>query len=218
EQFEDYPSLAKVLAAASSCSNPQILAAAADTINLNIEIFATMGFLPALISQIYQQQRRLRSRQPLDRTFLLALSRLVRRIPSSVMYAKTLDSELAMCEIQSSTTACSPASDSMAISHSGSVDSNDDIDRVLTSGNTMDEQLMVRMFTTIADRSVKMGPEGLSRASTWFAQLRSFDQTTFEQLVQKLVNRMAETIAPCETVEGVVASLVGSSCLKLDNF
>jgi mediator of RNA polymerase II transcription subunit 12 len=218
EQFEDYPSLAKVLAAASSCSNPQILAAAADTVNLNIEIFATMGFLPALISQIYQQQRRLRSRQPLDRTFLLALSRLVRRIPSSVMYAKTLDSELAMCEIQSSTTACSPASDSMAISHSGSVDSNDDIDRVLTSGNTMDEQLMVRMFTTIADRSVKMGSEGLSRASTWFAQLRSFDQTTFEQLVQKLVNRMAETIAPCETVEGVVASLVGSSCLKLDNF
>jgi mediator of RNA polymerase II transcription subunit 12 len=218
EQFEDYPSLAKVLAAASSCSNPQILAATADTINLNIDIFATMGFLPALVSQIYQQQRRLRSRQPLDRTFLLSLSGLVRRVPSGAMYAKTLDSEIAICEIQSSTTACSPASDSMAISHSGSLESNDDIDRVLTSGNTMDEQLMVRMFTTIADRSVKMGSEGLSRAGAWFTQLRSFDQTTFEQLVQKLVTRMAEAAAPYEAVEGVIASLVGSNCLKLDTF
>ncbi|KAI4715609.1 hypothetical protein E4T48_08198 [Aureobasidium sp. EXF-10727] len=218
EQFEDYPSLAKVLAAASSCSNPQILAAAADTINLNIEIFATMGFLPALVSQIYQQQRRLRSRQPLDRAFLLSLSGLVRRVPSGAMYAKTLDSELAMCEIQSSTAACSPASDSMAVLHSGSLESNNDIDRVLTSGNTMDEQLLIRMFSTITDRSVKLGSEGLSRAGTWFAQLRSFDQTTFEQLVQKLVNRMAEPAAPFEAVEGIVASLVGSSCLKLETF
>jgi mediator of RNA polymerase II transcription subunit 12 len=177
-----------------------------------------MGFLPALVSQIYQQQRRLRARQPLDRTFLLSLSALVRRVPAGAMYGKTLDSELAMCEMQSSTTACSPASDSMAISQSGSLESNDDIDRVLTSGNTMDEQLMVRMFTTIADRSVKMGSEGLSRASTWFTQLRLFDQTTFEQLVMKLVTRLAEAAAPYEAVEGVVASLVGSSCLKLDTF
>ncbi|THW65223.1 hypothetical protein D6D19_09354 [Aureobasidium pullulans] len=218
EQFEDFPSLAKVIAAASNGSNPQILAATADTVNLNIEIFATMGFLPALVSQIYQQQRRLRSRQPLDRTFLLSLSGLVRRVPAGAMYGKTIDSELAMCEIQSSTVACSPASDSMAISHSGSLESDNDIDRVLTSGNTMDEQLMMRMFTTVADRSVKMGSQGLSRASTWFAQLRSFDQTTFEQLVQRLVVRMAETVAPYEAVESVVTSLVGSGCLKLDSF
>ncbi|KAH0289463.1 hypothetical protein M436DRAFT_48165 [Aureobasidium namibiae CBS 147.97] len=218
EQFEDYPSLAKVLAAASSCNNPQILAATADTVNLNIEVFATMGFLPALVSQIYQQQRRLRAKQPLDRSFLLSLAGLVRRVPAGVAYGKVLDSELATCEIQSSTAACSPASDSMALSHSGSLESNEDIDRVLTSGNTMDEQLLVRMFTTIADRSVKMGPDGLSRASTWFMQLRSFDQTSFEQLVHKLVTRMAEAAAPYEAVEGVVVSLVGSSCLKLDTF
>ncbi|KAI5259462.1 hypothetical protein E4T42_00001 [Aureobasidium subglaciale] len=218
EQFEDYPSLAKVVTAASSNSNPQILAAAADTVNFNLEIFATMGFLPKLVMQIYQQQRRLRSRQPLNRTFLLSLSALVRRMPSGGMHAEVLDSELAMCEIQSSTAACSPASDSMVLSHCGTLESDDDIDRVLTSGNTMDEQLLMRMFTTIADRSVKMGPEGLSRASNWFAQLRLFDQTTFEQLVQRLVVRMAETAAPYEAVEGVVASLVGSSCLNLVTF
>lgn len=218
EQFEDYPSLAKIVTAALTCNNPQVLATAADTVNLNIEVFATMGFLPAFMSQLYQQQRNLRSRQPLDRTFLLSLSSLVRRVPTGALFLKNIDGDLAMCDMQSSTAACSPASDSMAVSHPGNFDSDDDIDRVLSSGNTMDEQLMIRMFTTIADRSVKMGSGGLPRASTWFAQLRLFDQATFEQLVQRLVLRLAETVAPYEAVEGVIGSLTGSGCLKLDTF
>ncbi|GAB7351787.1 hypothetical protein MBLNU459_g2361t1 [Dothideomycetes sp. NU459] len=216
ERFEDYVSLAKIVDAGVSSTDAHLLAAISDTVNLNLDIFAAMGVSLGLITRMCIQQHVLRTRQPLDRTLLLSLSSLVKRVPSASVFVKTLATDLAICEMQGSAAACSPASDNMVISIAGSLESDVDIDRVLASGNTMDEQLMARTFGLISSQVAKLGTSIVPRASAWFAQLRLFDQPTFDLLSQTSIAQMCDDAAQSKGLCVLAAALVGAGCLKID--
>lgn len=216
EGIEDFTSLGNIIIAASSSADPQLLATVSDTVNLHADIFAALGLLPDLTAQLCNQQRVLRAMQPLDRTFLLSLSSLARRVSSAIAFVKPLANDVAVCEMQNSAAACSPASDNMIVSVAGVLESDIDIDRVLASGNTMDEQLMARMFALISSQIAKTGIDVISRASGWFSQLRLFDPTTFDQLCQHLVFQTCNDTAKIQHFHNLAAALVGSGNLLLD--
>lgn len=218
ETFGDFLSLSICVKAASqSTSHAAFLATIADTINMHTDVFAAMGVLTDLTKRICDQQQALRKQLPLDKTFLVALSSLVQNVPCDDAIKSAVAADLYSCELQSSAAACSPASDSMVMTAGGVPETDEDINRILASGNTMDEHLFTRMFGIITDRAIKSGLLGVALTGAWFAQLRRFDTTTFDQLTQSLIKRLEESAFPIQTFVEVTAALVGSGCMNIDN-
>lgn len=221
ERFGDFVSLSQCLnAAILSASDSRLLASLADTVNMHTDIFAAMGTLFELTNGLRHRQDAIRTIRPLDMTLLHALSSLAERVDGNADYRASLAHDLRLCQMQGSAAACSPASDSMAMQMAddgdGMLHEDADIDRVLTSGNTMDEQLFDRMFRIIADRAAKAGFDGVSRTGSWFSQLRRFDPTTFDQLLPSYINDLLKSPDTADLLVPVVAGLVGSGCMSLD--
>lgn len=218
ECLGDFPALESALGTASTSNDPAVLAAVADTVSMHAEVFAASGSLSTLVNGLWMQHRLLRSQQPLDRAFLLSLSNLIQHIPADPSHVKLVTSDLALCEQQSSAAACSPASDNMVAMQSGALESDDDLDRVFASGNSMDENLMGRMFSAIAERTVR-GKPGLesndSDYARWFTQLRLLDQPTFDQLVHNLLAKMAGAAGKAQ-FQALLTALVGSGCVRIE--
>lgn len=218
ESLEDFTSLARFLRAAIASDDAGILASVTDTINMHSEIFAAMGDLRDLTDKLCQWQRTLRAQQPLDGTFLRALSTLLQDVPSDPTFKQALGNDVAVFEQQHSAMACSPASDNMITQQPGSLDSDDDIDRVLASGNSMDEQLLARMFSVIVQRAARVGSSsspGIVKPAQWFATLRIFDQTTFDQLARDLVGKLASAGSDVATLDAITSALVSSGSTGL---
>jgi mediator of RNA polymerase II transcription subunit 12 len=79
--------------------------------------------------------------------------------------------------------ACSPASDNMGeVMQTGSF-SDDEIERILSSGTSMDQQMMARVLRKIVgnlEEHLAKGSLHLHPHHTWFHRLRSFDEPAFE--------------------------------------
>ncbi|CAK3785023.1 Mediator of RNA polymerase II transcription subunit 12 [Lecanosticta acicola] len=220
ERCQDLQALADVVDAAMESEDPILLAAVCDTVNLHSQSFAALGCLPPKFDRLWVRYRTLRSQQPLDRTFILALGALTRQLPDQTMYLQLLESDLAYCESQNSMAACSPASDSLVSMQASSLESDNDMDAVFASGNTMDEQLMQRVFSRIVQRAGKprlLEGDETSRICSWFNQLRAVDITGFNQLVKKYLRTSLQSSAQNEDSIKVIASLIASSCLHLNS-
>ncbi|GAB7345987.1 hypothetical protein MBLNU457_4764t2 [Dothideomycetes sp. NU457] len=217
EHLQDFESLAALVRQSSMSQYAESLASAADTVNMNAEVFGAMGILNDLVMNLCNRQRTLRSRLPFDRAFLLSLTRLAEHCQLSASMTKSLAADLAVCEQQVSSAACSPASDNMVLANAGIVNSDADIDRILLSGNTMDEQLMARLFSSIVERCVKQistKAMDVVTPSRWFTQLRAFDRAHFDRLAQNLLTKLAGN-AGLEQIRVLLTALVGSNCMEI---
>lgn len=218
ENVEDVPSLAALVTSAATTDNSALLATVADTVNIQAESFVALGEFRRLVDALTEQYLLLRSQQPLDRTLILALTSLTQRIPEKA-FVKLLNNDLTLCDQQSSVAVCSPASDSVIGMHASSLDSDDDIDAVFASGNTMDEQLMQRVFMRIMQRAVKPLPPGLepvSRVCGWLNQLRSVEGSgAFEDLVSNHVRAILNSGADSAFSADSIVYLVASGCVTL---
>ena len=219
ERVGDIASLATLIQSASSTGNAALLATLSDSVNLHAESFAALGRLTSLVDDLTEQYIHLRSQQPLDRTLILALTGLVGRVPDKAPFVRLLNGDLVICEQQNSVAVCSPASDSLIGMTAWSLDSENDIDEVFASGNSMDEQLMQRVFMRIMQRALKPvppGPEPVSRVGGWLNQLRSVDTSGgFDQLVQNHLRNSLKSPATSSTALRVITSLVSSGCITL---
>lgn len=221
EALGDYSTLAAFTSAAIDSSDPMVLASAADTANFHAESFAALGVANSLLERLLERHRALRAQQPLDRTFLIALCDLTKRLPQRLAAVRFLSSDLSICERQSSSAVCSPASDNMVGMQISSIDSDDDIDQIFASGNTMDEQLMARVFGKIMDRAGKpadFGVEPLSRVSSWLVQLRSVDGSHFDVLARNYMERLLMADFSPRRLDDVISSLIASDCMGLEAF
>lgn len=218
ECLGDLKSLAHMVSIATESYDPSLLATVADTVNMHCKPFAVLGMLAGLSEKLCKQQRVLRGQQPLDRVFLSSMSNLAQHVPMEPGFVKALARDFSVCEQQGSAAACSPASDSMVATPLGSLNADEDIDRVLSSGNSMEEQLMTRMFATIADRAMQVKSDqlgGIEKAGRWFSQLRLFDPMTFDRLANSTVVKVMDA-ASRQQLWALFSALIGSSCAKLD--
>ena len=221
EWIGDFPSLASLVSVASMSTDGVLLATACDTVNLNAQIFAALGQFKPIVEALAEQYIALRSQQPAERAFIHALTSLAHRVPAKASLMKLLRDDLAISEQQNSLAVCSPASDSVIGMHATSLDSDNDIDAVFASGNTMDEQLMQRVFTRIMLRAAKplpAGPETTSRVVGWLNQLRSIDTGTgvFDKLVQNYLQAQFKNPSQASISASTVANLAVSESLSLN--
>ena len=219
EWMEDLPSLASLVMTTSTSSDGVLLATVCDTVNLHAEILAALGQFKPLVDALSEQYVTLRTQQPSDRTFIHALTNLTRRLPEKASLVKLLADDLAISEQQSSLAVCSPASDSLIGMHATTLDSDDDIDAVFASGNTMDEQLMQRVFVRIMQRAAKPlppGPEPVSRVVGWLNQLRSLDGGgLFDKLVHNYLRSLFKESPESNFSASAVANLAVSESVSL---
>ena len=219
ESCHDLRSLARLVRMATTTDNSALLATACETINLNAESLAAMGDLDGLIDGACEKYLATRSQQLLDRAYITSLVKLTERFPGKATLLKLLCNDLSICDQQSSVSVCSPASDSLTGMHASTLDTDEDLDAVFASGNTMDEQLMQRVFERVMRRASDSKPAGLepvSRVCGWLSQLKVIDSGgAFEKLVRDYIDRGITGATDYHSWSPGIVHLVVSGCLSL---
>lgn len=215
----DFQALADVTQLAVPTDDLALLATLSDTLNLHAKTFAALGCLQPTLENLLQRYRILRSTQPLDRCSVLALASLLKRFPERGLHGQLLESDLTMCDQQISMAVCSPASDNLVNMQASNLDSDQDIDAVFASGNTMDEQLMKRVFSRIVQRASKPGRPGTQSPSNvcrWLSQLRAVDAGGFEHLATNFLRACVKDASSDKANCEVISALVASGCVQLE--
>ncbi|KAF2156402.1 hypothetical protein K461DRAFT_291320 [Myriangium duriaei CBS 260.36] len=217
ESALDFRSLATVLYGLIPTATTPLFVELAAVIEQNAAIFAAMGSLDTSTSQLLLTYARIRHLNQLDQISILSMISICRLQPSSLAgQTKRLEGDLLTFEQLHAAAVCSPASDSMLTVQNGQINADEDIDRMLSSGNTMDEQMLARLFSAIVERTVKWtvnGSTSLSNPCRWFSQLRAFDTTTFDRHMNNLISKLVAN-AGTDQVRAILISLVASGCLK----
>ena len=222
EQLGDYSILADILGVVTSSSDYAVLSGAADTLNYHIKTFAAIGAFKPLFQRLVGRYTTLRMQRPPEREHSLVLADLARTAGADIQLMQLLAFDLTRCEQKASIAACSPASDNMTdILQSTKMDTDDEIERILTSGTSMDEQIMSRVFNKITTRLEVQLSKGLtaqaSNFGSWFYRLRNFDDKAFERLVNQWVSKLLFGHAG-KVLLTALPTLTAAGCITLSGF
>ncbi|KAK7513265.1 uncharacterized protein IWZ02DRAFT_493580 [Phyllosticta citriasiana] len=219
EQLEDFAILADVLQLAMDSNDTTIYAAVADTLNYHHAAFAAIGALLPLYNKLAEHYVKLRLEKPLDRAFLLALADLCCRLQRDANLVLQLTSDLTRLDQKSAVAACSPASDNMAETGSRMY-FDEEIDRILASGTSMDENMVARVFAKVVTRieeQIDKEKGTNSKFGQWFQRLKAFDEKTFDRHMSDTISSLL--IGNKDQLLGqMLPSAVGSGSLSLENF
>ncbi|KAI4675485.1 uncharacterized protein J4E88_007518 [Alternaria novae-zelandiae] len=220
ERFGDLAILADIVGVATTSLDSSVLASAADTINYHARTFRAIGAFDPLFARIATRYAALRTVRLPDRELLLSLASLARTAQADGQLPQLLNYDLSQLNQRNSLVACSPASDNMGeVMQTGS-SSNDEIERILSSGTSMDQQMMGRVLRKIVsnlEEHLAKGSFHLNNHHAWFHRLRCFDEPTFDMVVNEwlLLSLMAQRT---DTLRVALPTLVGSGCIPLASF
>ena len=219
ELIDDYSMLADVLKMVCSSNDAEVLASCADTLNLHLGTFAAIGALKGLFEILMTRLRSLTDDiDPIPRVFLASLSDLAARMPEQKIVAQQLSQELVRSDRKTAADACSPVSDHMAgVLQNAEADFTDEIEKVLASGNSMDQATLERLFQRIVFRleaSWEKSPEQQRSCGLLLTRLRTFDVQQFDVLSSEWVNRFLH-IKSRPSMMQVIGPLISFGCLAL---
>jgi mediator of RNA polymerase II transcription subunit 12 len=201
-----------------SSNDAEVLASCADTLNLHIETFAAIGALRGLFDTLMSRLRALSEEtDSIPRGFLVSLSDLAARLPEQEITAQQLAQELLRSDRKTAADACSPVSDHMAIVETAEADFTDEIEKVLASGNSMDQGTLDRLFQRIILRSEdswEKSPEQQRSCGLLLTRLRTFDSRHFDVLMAAWLARLLQANARPSLVD-VLSPLISFGCLAL---
>lgn len=218
EGLRDMPILADVLGLAMTSTDGDVLASICDTLNTHLESFAAIGALKPLFEDIIDRHRVLRLMKPATRRFLIALIDLATHIRVDQKLLAILKQDLKMCETRSENAACSPVADDM-VDALGTAKGNfdDEVERLLASGTSMDKQTLARIFENIMSR-VQIESRAESRRTpnigTLLAKLRGFDEECFDSLLSAWLEKVLHH-SPHVALTQVIPALVASQCISI---
>ncbi|KFA60599.1 hypothetical protein S40285_07989 [Stachybotrys chlorohalonatus IBT 40285] len=220
ESTEDFAMFADILRSCVKASNPEVLASCADTINLNLRIFLALGAAEELFDSLLQRLRMMGPGQTVPaRPLLAALSSLAERMPSRVQMAQELLQELIQNDRSNAIDACSPVSDSMmSHMHNRENEVSEEIEKLLTSGNSIDPPTMNRMFRNIVPRlDVGWAKADDSRRvlALLLARLRIFDTQHFDKLMSDWLCHLRALGTRPELMQ-LLPLLVSLGCISID--
>ncbi|KNG47429.1 hypothetical protein TW65_05980 [Stemphylium lycopersici] len=220
ERFGDLAILADIVGIATSSLDSSVLASGADTINYHAKAFRAIGAFDPLFARIAARYAALRTIRFPDRELLLSLASLARTAQTDGQLPQLLNYDLSQLNQRNSLAACSPASDNMGeVMQTGS-SSDDEIERILSSGTSMDQQMMGRVLRKIVSNLEEHSAKGSAQLNNhhgWFHRLRCFDEPTFESVVNEwlILSLMAQRT---ETLRVALPTLAGSGCIALVSF
>ena len=221
EQARDFPILADVLEATTTSADSTVLAAVADTLRFHALAFAVIGALGPICESLVSRYLELRLQRPPDRIFtssLLELCNVVQRDHTRTI--GQLNYDLSRCDQRTAIAMCSPASDNMAEVRDGTgLTPDEEIERILGSGNSMDESNFKRIFARITSRITHVvttnKPLALDRLRGWFYRLRAFDDKILERLLKTWLTHLVGK-ADSRTITLALGPLLTSGCISMD--
>ncbi|KAI9769426.1 MAG: RNA polymerase II mediator complex subunit [Geoglossum simile] len=218
EEFEDFSILADVLKMVSSSDNSTVLASVADTVNYHLATLTAIGAANECFDVLLERHRSLKVRRAAEKFLLVSLFNLASAIHGGGESMQHLAGELAKCDQKTVVAACSPVSDHMTdVLQSTDADFNDDIERLLSTGTSMDKHTLARLFETVLSRmeSAWGDPEPqLLSFGLLLARLRTFDERNFDALVSKWVDRLL-LMTSRPSLSQMLSPLVNSGCVML---
>ncbi|CAG8959099.1 hypothetical protein HYFRA_00012962 [Hymenoscyphus fraxineus] len=220
ELIEDYSMLADTLKLTASSNDIEVLASCADTINLHIKPLIAIGALSSLFDKLVTRMRVLaREQDGLPRAFLVSLSDLATRIPSQKVLAQQLSQELALSDRKTAVDACSPVSDHVATTQTSELDFVDEFEKILASGNSMDQATLDRLFHRVSEQLELSSAKSRQQQKEYamlLARLRPFNCQYFDVLMSAWVARLLK-LEERPSMMAVLGPLVALGCLSFSS-
>lgn len=221
ERFDDLAILADVVNITTSSLDPNVLACAADTLIFHMKAFRAIGALDTLFNRIAMRYAAIRTIRFPERQLLLSLNNLASIIPGDGQLLQLLSYDLSRLDQKNSIAACSPASDNMGEAMQNTAShSDDEIECILSSGTSMDHQMMARVLRKIIcnlEEHVAVNYQHFDNYPIWLHRLRSFDEPAFETTVNEwLISCLMSHRV--DTLRIVLPCLVASACMGLSSF
>ena len=220
EHINDLDLLGDLLGECLSTDDAELLISITETVQYHLESFNAIGTLKFLKEKLLKRYQTLRMQTHLEKPLVSAMVTLFTTSKSDSALLQQLERDLAQCDQRATLTMCSPASDNAAdVFMNEDVDTDGEIDRILSSGTSMDEQIIARVFKRITSRIAKcndLEPSYHVRCSAWLSRLRLFDRSTFDNFMKEwMTQSMAASRHTCLLM---LPSLVGFRCLSLSSF
>ena len=218
ETLEDFAILADVLKIVSESDDIPLLTYICDTVNYHLTTFAAVGALQDLFQGLLQQYQDVCKGTPADQTLAESLIDLGRFIPRRASEVRHLRAQMQLFRQKAAAPACSPVSDHMSeVLQSTETKFFDEVEQVLASGTSMDEQSMKQLFDSIIKhaesawleprKSDMMFPLLLSR-------LRPFKPDMFDRLIKSWINTIMRSPTIFD-IPAVLPPVIYSGCVTL---
>jgi mediator of RNA polymerase II transcription subunit 12 len=221
EDIQEYPCLADVVGSFITGDNQGHLTSVVHTLHYNHRCFIAIGAMKPLFDKLVGTYEALRARQSLTKNLCSAILDLCATLDASKSFVAQVTQDLQRCDQLSALAMCSPASDNVMELSAAEIDSEMEIDKILSSGTTMDEQMQARVFKRIASKIEESYATGLQRMALGglLSRLRSFDTSNFDfQLRTWVSSLMSSPDKAAMLYSYVVPIIVGSSCVTLAEF
>lgn len=219
EQFDDLSILADIIGIVATSLDCNVLSAACDTLHYNYKAFRAIGAFEPLFEKIAMRYAAIRTVRSPERDLLISLSDLARTVRVDSQLTQLLAYDLSRYDQKNSLAACSPASDNM-MEGVAATDMEEEIERVLSSGTSMDQQMMSRVFGKIAaylEEQLCKGSHHAENFSAWTYRLRSFEESTFDMILTSWVASLLIS-HQAQLLSAALPPLVASGCLSVSRF
>lgn len=153
ELLEDFSVLSDILSLVVKSGPSSVLGSVADTLLLHRDIFAALGTLQQSFASLLERYQVLKARKLADKIFARAMAECASVLPGAQMTVRQLWADFRELERGSAAAAYSPVSDDMPDdSHLSDLEFFDDIERLLSSGTSVDPPTLARLFQKIVTR------------------------------------------------------------------
>lgn len=218
EDCDDLSILADVLKMVTNCSQVQVLASAAETLNRHLNAFAAIGAMVDLFEALLNRLQTLSINESKDSVvFLASMVDLAARMPDTEAIARELNQELARWNRKTAADACSPVSDQMAEAlHSSEVNFSDEVEKILASGTSMDKVTLDRLFEEIMIRLESSWSKPSNQQQCYcslLSRLRNFDTQHFDRLISSWFQKLI-TIPQRPALSSAVEPLICLDCIS----
>ena len=190
-----------------------VLSATADTLHCHSVAFRAIGAFEPLFEKIAIRYSAIRAVQFPERELLHSLTNLARTAQADTHLIQLLNYDTGRYDQKNSLAVCSPVSDIM-MEGATSLDSEDEIERILASGTSMDQQVMNRIFRKITSNFEEQLCQGnlIINFSTWLYRLRSFEENTFDIILGTWIKSLLLS-HQAQLLSAALPPLVASGCL-----
>ncbi|KAF8476212.1 hypothetical protein BDZ91DRAFT_819063 [Kalaharituber pfeilii] len=219
EEFEDYGILSDVLKMVCSSDISGVLSSIADTVSYNIETFSVLGSANDILQLLFNRYKKLQLRRTIEKYVLASFVDLASFLVCNQEIRRQLQHDLAIYD-QRHPMAHSPVSDNefLSVMQDGTADFNEELDRLLQNGSTIDKQTLTRLFESIVSRVETLFGDNAAYGRFSFVslmKLRQLDASSFDILMNNWINRLFLNISGRPPLLHTFAILIAGSCVDL---
>ncbi len=174
-----------------------LLASIADTLHYHQGVFATLGVLQSSFDALLGQYKVLKAGKRLEKTLIYALADLASSLPKAQVVTRQLCADLYEYEHRAAVAAFSPVSDDTPDANNlTDPEFYDDVERMLSSGSTIDLQTLSRLFKKIIARIESTWEDNTAKVVNFgnlLVKLRTLHVKGFDELMKGWIVETLQT-------------------------